>query len=86
MSNKNDRNKQELVDRIVRGARRGAGKRAADIERFTRNFFANVSPLDCAETDDDTLRGAVTSLWKFAQTRKPEQSKVQVFNPRPLTY
>lgn len=81
MSNKNDRNKQELVDRIVRGARRGAGKRAADIERFTRNFFANVSPLDCAETDDDTLRGAVTSLWKFAQTRKPEQSKVQVFNP-----
>jgi glutamate dehydrogenase len=81
MSNKNDRNKQELVDNIVRAARRGAGKRAADVERFTRNFFANVSPLDCAETDNDTLRGAVTSLWKFAQTRKPEQSKVRVFNP-----
>ena len=42
MSNKNDRNKQELVDKIVRGARRGVGKRAGDIERFTRNFFANV--------------------------------------------
>ena len=81
MSIKNDRQKQEMVDKIVRRARRGAGKRADDIERFTRRFFANVSPLDCAETGGDCLGGAVMSLWKFAQTRKPGTSKVRVFNP-----
>ncbi len=81
MSNKNDRNKQELVDRIVRKTRRGAGKQSGDVERFTRQFFANVSPQDCAETGDDCLRGAVSSLWKFAQTRKPGKIKIRVFNP-----
>jgi glutamate dehydrogenase len=81
MSNINDRKKQELVGKIVRRARRGAGKRADDIERFTRRFFANVSPLDFAETGDECLEGAVMSLWKFAQTRKPGTSKVRVFNP-----
>lgn len=81
MSNNNDRQKQKLVEQIVRSTRRGAGKRAGDIERFTRQFFANVSPLDCAETGDDCLRGAVSSLWQFAQTRKPGTTKIRAFNP-----
>ncbi|CAN0470606.1 unnamed protein product, partial [Discosporangium mesarthrocarpum] len=81
MSNNNDRKKQELVDQIVRTTRRGAGKKAGNIERFTRQFFANVSPLDCAETGHDCLQGAVSSLWQFAQTRKPGTAKIRVFNP-----
>jgi glutamate dehydrogenase len=81
MSNNNDSKKQKLVDQIVRTTRRGAGKRAGDVERFTRLFFANVSPLDCAETEDNCLRGAVSSLWQFAQNRKPGAAKICVFNP-----
>tara|TARA_R110002126_G_scaffold36678_20_gene111312 strand:+ start:8317 stop:13155 length:4839 start_codon:yes stop_codon:yes gene_type:complete len=83
MSVSNDRQKKQLVDSIVRRARRGAGKRADDIERFSRLFFANVSPQDCAETADECLEGAVMSLWAFAQTRKPGASKIRVFNPDP---
>ncbi len=81
MSNNEDSKKQELIDKIARTSRRGAGKRAGDIERFTRQFFANVSPTDCAETGQDCLRGAVSSLWQYAQSRKPGTTKIRVFNP-----
>ena len=81
MSNNEDSKKQELIDKIACTSRRGAGKRAGEIERFTRQFFANVSPTDCAETGQDCLRGAVSSLWQYAQSHKPSTTKIRVFNP-----
>ena len=83
MSNNEDSKKQKLVDQIARKLRRGAGKRAGDIDRFTHQFFANVSPTDCEETGFDCLQGAVSSLWKYAQTRKPGAARIRVFNPEP---
>ena len=81
MSTRGDRQKQDLVDGIVRSLRRGQGKRAADVERFTRGFFANVPPRDCAEFVPESLQGAVTSLWNFVQSRKSATAKIRVFNP-----
>ncbi len=75
MSNRGDREKQELVDRIVRRARKSKGKRANDIDRFLRRFFANIAPQDCIDAGLDALFGGAVSLWKFAQTRKPRQTR-----------
>jgi glutamate dehydrogenase len=81
MPTRGDRQKQDLVDGIVRSLRRDQGKRAADVERFTRGFFANVPPRDCAEFVPESLQGAVTSLWNFVQSRKSATAKIRVFNP-----
>jgi glutamate dehydrogenase len=81
MSGRGTNGKQELIEQFVAKAKRGQGRRAAAVERFVRSFFANVSPQDCAETPEDTLRGAAMSLWGFAETRKPGRSSIRVFNP-----
>ncbi|MGB0630099.1 MAG: NAD-glutamate dehydrogenase [Alphaproteobacteria bacterium] len=81
MSIRGDREKQKLVDGIVRAVKRGKGKRADDAERFVRQFFANVSPQDCVEADPDCLRGMAGSLWAFAQKRPGGEAKIRVFNP-----
>ncbi len=81
MSTHSNRSKTGLVDSIVRKAKRGKAKRGAVVERFVRTFFANVSPTDCAECGAEPLYGAVTSIWEYAQSRKPGTAKVRVFNP-----
>ena len=81
MSIRGDREKQSLIDGIVRAVKRGKGKHAGDAERFVRQFFSNVSPKDCVEADPDCLRGMVASLWDFAQNRPEGTAKIRVFNP-----
>ena len=81
MSNRGDREKQKLVDGIVRRARKGKGKHANDIDRFVRGFFANIAPHDCIDAGPDALFGGALSLWKFARTRKPGESNIRIYNP-----
>ena len=75
MSIRGDREKQSLVDGIVRTVKHGKGTRAGDAERFVRQFFANVSPQDCVEADPDCLRGMTASLWEFAQKRPAGEAR-----------
>ncbi|MEK9644360.1 MAG: NAD-glutamate dehydrogenase, partial [Alphaproteobacteria bacterium] len=77
------RSKDALVDAMARRAKRGHGKRAPVVERFVRDFFANVSPKDCSEADPEALAGAVQSAWAHVQTRKAGAAKVRVFNLDP---
>jgi glutamate dehydrogenase len=73
--------KAELVDRLAAELRtRVAPELAAEIELFTRRYFA-LAPNDIVYTTFETLAGAVLSLWEFGAKRQPGVAKVRVFNP-----
>ena len=81
MSIRGDGEKQELVDGIVRRARKGKGKRANDIDRFLRRFFANIAPQDFIDVGPDEFFGGAVSLWEFARARKLGESSIRIYNP-----
>ena len=76
-------NTAELIDRAAGQAVARLGKeRGGAVERFIRQFYANVPPDDLRSESADTLFGAALSLWNFGQQRPPGQPKLRVHNPR----
>jgi glutamate dehydrogenase len=75
--------KQQLMDQILRfaGGRIERG-RAAQVEAFIRQFYANVPVGDIAQEPPEDLFCAALSLWQFAGKRQPGVPKLRVFNPR----
>jgi glutamate dehydrogenase len=75
--------KSELIDRVLEEASsRLERARAAVIERFIRQFYANVPPDDLVGHSPDDLFGAAVSLWTFGARRQRGSAKVRVYNPR----
>ena len=75
--------KAELIDRVVqRAGERPDRARAAEVERFVRQFYANVPPDDILAESPDNLFGAALSLWCFGAEREAGCAKVRVYNPR----
>ena len=74
--------KQQLMDQILRfvGGRIERA-RAAQVEAFVRQFYANVPVADIAQDPPEDLFCAALSLWQFAHKRQPGIAKVRVFNP-----
>ena len=74
--------KQQLMDQVVRfvGGRIERA-RAAQVESFVRQFYANVPFADIAQDPPEDLFCAALSLWQFAHKRQPGTAKVRVFNP-----
>jgi glutamate dehydrogenase len=75
--------KQQLMDQVLRFAGGRIEKaRAAQVEAFIRQFYANVPVGDIAGDSPEDLLNAALSLWQFAGKRQPGVPKVRVFNPR----
>jgi len=74
--------KQQLMDQILRFVSgRIERARAAQVETFVRQFYANVPIADIAQDTPEDLFCAALSLWQFAHKRAPETAKVRAFNP-----
>ncbi len=54
-------------------------------KRVITEFYEHVPPVDVAERSPRDLCGAALSLWRFAERRRPDQAKIRVHNPDPLT-
>ncbi len=75
--------KQQLMDQVLRFATgRIERARAAQVEAFIRQFYANVPVGDIAQEPPEDLFCAALSLWQFAAKRQPGKPKLRVFNPR----
>jgi glutamate dehydrogenase len=82
MAYRGQKEKEALVDRLARRARRKLGRgKGVDGERFVRHYFRHVPPEDMLSREVDDLLGAALSLWSFLQTRKPAAPAIRVFNP-----
>src|SRR5688572_23072073 len=76
--------KNELIGRLAKRVReRIPGERAAEVEGFVRQLYANVPPGDLLRNSVEDLYGAAMGLWHFSQLRPPGAPKIRVFNPTP---
>ncbi len=75
--------KQQLMDQVLRFATgRIERARAAQVDAFIQQFYANVPVGDIAQEPPEDLFCAALSLWQFAGKRQPGKPKLRVFNPR----
>jgi len=83
MATRAEHAKAELIEQIAAAARtRLDAKRAREVERFARLFYANVPPDDILGDSPDNLFSAALALWNFGLTREPGAAKVRIYNPR----
>ena len=76
--------KNELIGRLAKRVReRIPGDRAAEVEGFVRQLYANVPPGDLLRNSVEDLYGAAMGLWHFSHVRTPGAPKIRVFNPTP---
>ncbi|MDX1712006.1 MAG: NAD-glutamate dehydrogenase, partial [Rhodovibrionaceae bacterium] len=81
---KAEQQKNELIDQIADQVQsRLEPGRAEPAERFVRMFYAHVPPDDILSESPDNLYGAAMSLWSFAQKRKSDEAKINIYNPKP---
>ena len=83
MARKAEQHKCELVDK-ARARHRPPRPRpgASAVQRFVRQFYANVSPDDLVGETPESLYGAALSLWNHGAEAPADVAKVRVFNPR----
>ncbi len=82
MARRAEQHKAELIEQAVALAGKRLGARAGAVERFIRQFYANVAPDDLMGEEAENLYCAALSLWNHGQKRLPGQAKVRVFNPQ----
>ncbi len=78
-----DQLKTDLIEKCVQRIHdRLEPRRAKIVERFVRQFYANVPPDDLIGESPDNLYGAALSMFGFVQQRDRDVAKVRVYNPR----
>ncbi len=83
MATKAEQAKNELIEQIAAAVKtRLDAKRATGVERFIRQFYANVPPDDILGDSPDNLCSAALALWSFGLAREPGTAKVRIYNPR----
>jgi glutamate dehydrogenase len=83
MQRQNEQRKRALVETVAGlAAERSDAVRGKALAQVIRQFYAHVPPDDLMSRDAENLYGAATSLWDFAQQRRPGHAKIRVFNPR----
>jgi glutamate dehydrogenase len=74
--------KNELIGRLAkRVCERIPSERAAEVELFVRQLYANVPPGDLLRNSVEDLYAAAMGLWNFSQQRTAGVPKIRVFNP-----
>ncbi len=64
----------EMVDEFQR----------AEAAHLIEAFYEHVPPADIVGRNPRDLWGAVLSLWRFSERRRPGQAKIRLHNPDPL--
>ena len=83
MALKLDGLKEKTIERTVEAARgKLSGGKATAAEVFVRHFYENVAVDDLVTEEAGDLYGAALSLWEFAATRRPGESRIRVYNPQ----
>jgi len=83
MATKAEQAKNELIEQIAAAVKtRLDVKRATGVERFIRQFYANVPPDDILGDSPDNLFSAALALWNFGLVREADTAKVRIYNPR----
>src|SRR5579859_5391809 len=73
--------KAERIDQVVALVDERVGGRAADVERFVRQYFALVDPGDLLHGTAGDHYGAAVMHWQLAQHRGPDEAIVRVYTP-----
>src|SRR5579859_7878496 len=73
--------KAERIDQVVALVDERVGGRAADVERFVRQYFALVDPGDLLRGTAGDHYGAAVMHWQLAQRRGPDEAIVRVYTP-----
>ncbi|MGB0466559.1 MAG: NAD-glutamate dehydrogenase [Pontibacterium sp.] len=55
--------------------------RARELDTFAALYYRSASPADLCEWHLDDLYGATVACWQFLQRRKPDETRIRVFNP-----
>ena len=83
MQHQKEQRKRALVETVAGLATdRSDAVRAKALAQVIRQFYAHVPPDDLTSRDAEDLYCAATSLWEFAQQRRPGHAKIRVFSPR----
>ena len=73
----------DLISKITKQVHeKMSSSEASMIERFVKAFYASGSPEDIAERNVIDLYGAIISYWHFMNSKKPNESKIHVYNPQ----
>ncbi|HKY69613.1 MAG TPA: NAD-glutamate dehydrogenase, partial [Gammaproteobacteria bacterium] len=70
---------KQVLDRIRENLPIG---QAQQLMPFTRAVYSSVAPEDIASKSVIDLYGAIISLWRCINPRKPHETKVNVYNPQ----
>lgn len=82
MSNEHAAQRKHLIARIINHAKKYLdAKQLKLINTFIPQYFSNVPLEDLEPRSTDELYGAVVSHWNLIFKRKPDETKVKVFNP-----
>ncbi|MDA0702485.1 MAG: NAD-glutamate dehydrogenase [Proteobacteria bacterium] len=73
--------RDEVIERLIGQIRANLKGDAARVERFTRQFLADVATEFLLEPTLDDLYGAVISMWGHARLRDEPGPKIRVYNP-----
>jgi glutamate dehydrogenase len=78
-----EENRKEIIERVVVYVLEKIPKDEAPLlEAFIRQYYWSVSPEDLVSRGLFDLYGAVVSHWHHIYQRKPNETKVRVYNPQ----
>ncbi len=78
-----EENRKEIIERVVVYVLEKIPKNEAPLlEAFIRQYYWSVSPEDLVSRGLFDLYGAVVSHWHHIYQRKPNETKVRVYNPQ----
>ncbi|AHC73633.1 NAD-glutamate dehydrogenase [Candidatus Endolissoclinum faulkneri L5] len=83
MRNRTEALKVQKIDAICAMVNdRLHGVKANMVEKFLRQFFANVAPQDLIDEEVENIFGATIAVWNYGRERKPNQARIRAYNPR----
>lgn len=82
MAGNGDNEKKEILTKLNSYLEDKLPKaQAALLEDFAKRYYTSVSPSDLKLYSTEDLYGALLSHWNYVYQRKPNESKVLIFNP-----
>ena len=76
----------EIIDSLIAQVRANLEGDPAPVERFVRQFLADVATEFLLEPAAEDLYGAVISMWNHAQKRDKAGPKIRIYNPTHETH
>ncbi|PJD91394.1 MAG: NAD-glutamate dehydrogenase [Legionella sp.] len=82
MSHLFEEEKNSIIDSVVeRIDKKLPKKQAALCGEFVRQFFTTMAVEDLKESSIDDLYGVAINFWSLIKERKPNETKIKIYNP-----